>query len=114
MQMVAMAGTRHGAARTSRATIGARGWWSISGNRARWTSQTALARRYAPAENVGSAGLFAMLLIGAAIHGAIGAVVAFGLWVAVQVMSLRDPPDGFVCLRCGCEFSPTDDGRARR
>lgn len=111
MQMVAMAGTRHGNVRANRATIGARGWWSLSGTRARWTSQTALAKRYAPAVGMSSGGLVALLLIGAAIHGASGAIAAVCLGITIQALSLRDPPDGFVCLRCGCEFNPTSQQR---
>lgn len=105
-QMIAMAGTRHGTARASRATIGARGWWSVSGKRVRWTSQTALARRYAPAVGMSSGGFVALILIGAAIHGTVGAMVSLLLGLIAQIVLSRDPPDGFVCLRCGCEFRP--------
>lgn len=111
IQMVAMAGTHHGTARVSRATIGARGWWSISGNRARWTSQTALARRYAPAAGTTSGGFFALILTGAAIHGTTGAMVSLLLGLIAQIALSRNPPDGFVCLRCGCEFNPTSQRR---
>jgi hypothetical protein len=107
MQLVAMSGTRHGNARVSRATIGAHGWWSLSGNRARWSSQSALARRYAPAATISSGGLVVLILIGAAIHGTIGAMVSLLLGLIAQIVLSRDPPDGFVCLRCGCEFRPT-------
>ena len=108
MQLVAMAGTRHGNARASRATIGARGWWNVSGTRARWISQTTLARRYAPTETISSGGLVALLLLGACIHGATGAFLAVVLGLFLQLMLSRDPPDGFVCLRCGLEFKPTE------
>lgn len=104
MRMVAMAGTRTGSARASRASIGARGWWSLSGSDVRWTSQTALARRYAPSSPIGNRTLLALIVIGAMTHGISGAAVGLLLGVALSVWLTRDPPDGFVCLRCGCEF----------
>ena len=108
MHMVAMAGTRTGNGRATRASIGARGWWSLSGTSVRWTSQTMLAQRYAPATAISSGGLVALMVIGAAVHGVLGALVAFLFGVATQVFLSREPPSGFVCLRCGCEFKPVD------
>jgi hypothetical protein len=106
MRIIAMTGTRTGNARASRATIGARGWWSFSGGNFRWTSQTALARRYAPSSPIGGTCLLALLVIGAAIHGMTGAAVALLLALALDSWLTSEPPDGFVCLRCGCEFQP--------
>lgn len=106
MRMIAMAGTRSGSARTSRATLGARGWWSLSGSNFRWTSQTALARRYAPSSPIGGGCLLALLVIGAAMNGMTGAAVALLLGLALEIWLTRETPDGFVCLRCGCEFQP--------
>lgn len=111
MHMVAMAGTRTSNGRATRAGIGARGWWSLSETRARWTSQTMLAQRYASTKTIGSGGLVALMIIGAAAHGVPGALVALLLGVVAQALLFRDPPSGFVCLRCGCEFNPIDTPR---
>lgn len=104
MRMVAMTGTRFGNARGRRATIGARGWWSVSGTVAQWTSQTALAKRYAPASPIGNRLLLALIVVGAATNGMAGAFVGLLLGVVLAAWLTRDPPEGFVCLRCGCEF----------
>lgn len=106
MRMVTMAGTRIGRADASRATIGARGWWSLSGSESRWTSQTALAKRYAPPSPVSGDALIAMMLVGAGINGMTGALLALVVGLTLAIWLIPNPPDGFVCMRCGCEFRP--------
>ena len=105
MRMIAMSGGRVGRGRSSRVTIGARGWWSLSGSSSHWASQTELAKRYTPSSVIGPRGIIALLLIGALLNGVTGAVLAL-LLGGILTLLARNPPDGFVCLRCGCEFQP--------
>lgn len=109
MQMVEMSGTRFGTSGARRAAIGARGWWSASGTETRWTTQTALAKRYSSATPMGAGTFIALVVIGAGLFGQPGAVL--GALVALSGLFLSNPRprDGFVCLRCGCEFDPTGE-----
>ena len=106
MRMVAMTGTRISTGNANRTAIGARGWWSFSHIRARHTSQSLLARRYSPTGSLDAGGLIVLMGIGALIDGGAGAIAALLLGAFVQAVASGETPDGFVCLRCGCEFKP--------
>lgn len=114
MHMVAMAGTRHGSSSWGRATIGARGWWSLSRTNARWTSQSLLAKRYSPAEPMEAGTFVVLLLAGAWLFGQPGAVLAAGIGLACLFFWNPPQPSGLVCLRCGCEFQPPSEEHRMR
>ena len=43
--------------------------------------------------------------------GVMGAILALLIGFGIFALFTRNPPDGFVCLRCGCEFQPAVDTR---
>jgi hypothetical protein len=104
--MIAMTGSRVGRSRSIWASTGARGWWSLSGSGSHWLSQTALAKHYAPTSIIEPGGIIVLLLAGVLFNGLTGAVLALLAYLGIGALFNRPPPDGFVCLRCGCEFRP--------
>lgn len=106
VRIVAMTGSRIGSSNSSRGTIGARGWWGLSGSGSESRSQTALARYYTATSIIGPGGIIALLLVGVLFNGVTGAILALLAYLSLGALLARKPPDGFVCLRCGCEFQP--------
>lgn len=97
MRMIAMSGGRVGRGRSSRVTIGARGWWSLSGSSSHWASQTELAKRYTPSSIIGPRGIIALLLIGALLNGVTGAVLALLLGGILTLLARNRRMVSYAC-----------------
>lgn len=104
MRIVVATGTRIGRSVGRRVTVGARGWWSVAASDWNWTSRTALAARYSPASPIGLGGILVLTLLGTLISGMTGAALGLVLGIVLRDWLTPEVPDGFVCLRCGCEF----------
>lgn len=106
LQMIALTGTRTMRGRKSSATIGARGWWSLSRTDLHATSQTLLAGRIAPHQPTSVGPLVFAIAVAYAFFGPWAIAAILIAWFAFAMRDTRESPEGFLCLRCGHQFDP--------
>lgn len=106
MDMIAMTGTRYTRGSKSRATIGARGWWSLSDCDYRGISQSMLAKRIAPQHTTSLGGILVASAVIYAIFGSVGIAAILSACLLYSVWPGRGNQESFLCLRCGHKFDP--------